>query len=103
MVVANLGEFVGGMAVAGGDLSQVFPRHAVHPVNAFPVLPRGDQELVKGRPIVSPVRVEANPFPQFVFVDLAPPPFVEHVLVVGKDGFESQDEGTIAGLGSLFN
>ena len=66
------------------------------------MLARSHQQFVKRSPVIAPVEIEANALAQFLFVNLAPPPFVEDVLVAGEDGFKSQHHGTVSGLGALF-
>ena len=66
------------------------------------MLARSDQQFVERSPVIAPVEIEANALAQFFGVNLAPPPFVEDVLVAGEDGFQSQHHGTVSGLGALF-
>ena len=102
MALPDLGQLVDGVTIARADLAQIFPRHAVQTVDGVGVLARGHQQFVERRPVVAPVEIEANALLQFFGVNLAPPPFIEDVLVAGEDGFESQHHGTVSGLGALF-
>ena len=58
--------------------------------------------FVERRPVVAPVEVEADALLQFFGVNLAPPPFVENVLITGKNCFETEDYGAVSGLGTFF-
>ena len=102
MALPDLGQFVDGMAIARADLAQIFARHAIQPIDGVGVLARGHQQFVERRPVVAPVEVEANALLQFFGVNLAPPPFIEDVLVAGENGFETQDHGAVSGLGAFF-
>ena len=73
---ANLGNLVGGMAVAGGDLPQIFARHAVQSVNRGLPVACGGEKFVEGGPIVSPIGIEANALAKFAFINFAALPFV---------------------------
>ena len=84
MALPDLGHFVGRMAIPRPDLAQIFPRHAVQSIDRLGVLARGHQQFVERRPVIAPVEVEANALPQLFRINLAPPPFVEDVLVAGK-------------------
>ncbi len=96
----NLGR---GVPVACTDLAQIFARHAVEAVYGFRVIARGGEQFVKGAPIVSPVEVKADTLAKFGLVNFAAPPFVEDVLVAGKDGFNSQNHGTVSGERALLD
>ncbi len=102
MALPDFGQLVDGVTIARADLAQIFPRHAVQAVDGVGVLARRHQQFVERRPVVAPVEIEANALAQFFGVNLAPPPFVEDVLVAGEDGFHSQHHGTVSGLGAFF-
>src|SRR4029077_9808975 len=93
MAAAKFGNLVGGMAVAGSDLAQVFARHAIKPVDGGAVVAGGGEQFVKWSPFVSPVEFETDALAQLAFVDFAPEPFVENMLVAGKNSFDSQHYG----------
>src|SRR5580693_1735950 len=101
MTLADFGNLGGGMTVAGADLAQVFARHAIEAVNGIAVVAGRDQQFVERRPIVAPVKVEANALPQFAFVNFAAPPFLEDVLVAGKDCFRSEHDWAISSKSAL--
>src|SRR3974390_2939269 len=92
MTSSNLRDLFGRVPVARSDFPQIFPRHAVERVQGLAVLPRHYQQVVKGRPIVSPLAVEADAGPQLLGADLAAPPFVEYVLVARENRLQSQDQ-----------
>src|SRR5258708_7580034 len=50
---------------------------------------------MKRRPIVAPIQIEADALAQFALINLAPPPFLENVLVAGKNSFHSEHYRTI--------
>src|SRR5260370_31508619 len=99
MTLAELGYLVGGVAVAGSDLAQIFAGHAIEPVDGGAVVAGGGKQLVKWSPIVAPVEVEPDALAQLVFVNLAASPFVENVLVARKNGFDSQHYMALAEFG----
>ena len=101
MAFADFRDFGGGVAVARSNLAQVFARHAVQAVEGFSVIARGNQQVVKGCPIVSPVKVEPDALAKFVLVDFAAPPFIEDVLVASEDRFDAEHDGAVAGQGAL--
>ena len=103
MALPDLGDLVRGMAIAGADLAQILARHAIQPVERFAVIPRSDEQFVERRPIVSPIEIEADALPQFGFINFAPPPFVENVLIAGKDGLDSEDNWPIASQRALLD
>ncbi len=96
MPLADLRNFGGRVAVASADLAQIFARHAVETIERFRVIARGHKQFVKRRPVVSPIKIEADALPQFALLDLTPPPFIEDVLVASKYGFDSEHDGTVA-------
>src|ERR1700747_3441492 len=103
MPLPDLGDLQRGMAIAGTDLSQVLSRHAVQSIQRFGVVARADEQLVKWRPVVAPIQIEANALAQSRFVNLPPPPLVKNVLVASKYGFDSENHRTIACQSSLLN
>src|SRR5208337_1883925 len=90
MLAAKVGNLVGGMAVAGPDLAQIFAGNAIEPVDGCALVAGGGEQFVKCQPVVSPVKIEANALAQFMFINLASEPFVENVLIAGKNCFQSQ-------------
>src|ERR1700675_609322 len=96
IAAAELGNLFGGVAVAGSDLAQVFARHAIKPVDGGVAIAGGGEQFVKWSPFVSPVEFETNALAQFGFVNFAAEPFVENVLVTGKNSFDSQHDGAPA-------
>ena len=101
MPLPDLGHFVDSMTIARSDLAQIFSRHAVETIDGLGVLARRDQQIVERRPVVAPVEVEADALLQFFGVNLAPPPFVENVLITRKNCFKTEDYGAVSGLGTL--
>ena len=101
MTLANFRDLVGCVTIACGDLSQVFTRHAVEAVNPVGMLACRHEKFVECRPIVPPVEIEAYAAAQFCLTDLAKPPFVEDVLITGKDSLYSEDNGAISELRPL--
>src|SRR5580704_617103 len=95
MALTDLGNFIDGVAVAGADLAQIFSGHAIEAVNGVTVFAGGDEQFVEGAPFVSPVGVETDALAKFVLVDFAAPPFLEHVLMTGEDGFDPEHNGAI--------
>src|SRR5260370_1442271 len=84
MTLAELGYLVGGVAVAGSDLAQIFAGHAIEPVDGGALVAGGGKQLVKWSPIGTPVEVGPGARAQLVFVHLAALPFLQHVLVAIK-------------------
>ena len=101
MTLPDLGHLVRGMTIARSDLAQVLSRHAIQPVDCLAMFARRHQQIVERRPVVSPVEIEANSLPEFLCINLAPPPFVEDVLVAREDGFDSKNHRPIPRLGAL--
>jgi len=64
--------------------------HAIEPIDIGAEIARGGQQFVKWSPVVTPVEFEAYALPQFVFFNFALDPFVEDVLVAGKNGLDAQ-------------
>ena len=95
MPAAHFGDFVGGVTVAGGNSAQILARHAVETIDRGGVVTCGGEEFAKRSPVVSPIEIEADALAQFGFVNLAARPFVEDVLVAGKNGLDSEHEGTL--------
>jgi hypothetical protein len=50
---------------------------------------------VKRSPIVTPVEIETDALAEFAFVDFAPPPLIENVLIAGEDSFNTKHDGAI--------
>src|SRR5712692_1388047 len=103
MPLANLLNFAGCMPVTSSDLAQIFARHAIQTVDGLGVIAGRNQQLVKWSPIVAPVQVEADALAEFAFINLAAPPFVENMLVAGKDGLDSKDHAAVPCKGSLLD
>src|SRR5258708_38925883 len=57
---------------------------------------------MKRRPIVAPIQIEADALTQFALINLASPPFLENVLVAGKNSFNSKHDRTIPRHRTLF-
>src|SRR5258708_38959728 len=57
---------------------------------------------MKRRPIVAPIQIEADALTQFALINLASPPFLENVLVAGKNSFSSKLDRTIPRHRTLF-
>ena len=89
MALADFCNLRSGVTVTGADFAQIFAWHAVETVDGLGMVAGSDEQMVKWRPIVSPVEVEANALPEFGLVDFSAPPFVENVLVAGKNGFDA--------------
>ena len=60
MTLVNLGNLGRRVAVAFPNLPQILARHTIQPINAFAMVPRGNQQFVKRSPIVSPIQVETD-------------------------------------------
>ncbi len=101
VTLADFGQLGGSMAVASADLAQIFARHAIEAVQSLSVVAGGHKQAIERSPVVSPVEVEADSLVEFVLVDITPPPFVENVLVAGKNGLHAKYDGTIADQGAL--
>jgi hypothetical protein len=65
------------------------------------VIASGDEQFVERSPVVSPVEIKADALAQFDFINLAAPPFVENVLIAGKNGFDAENHGPAAGQRAL--
>src|SRR3981081_1801429 len=90
IMVPKLGNLVGGMAIAGSDLAQVFARHAIKAVDGGAAFAGGGEQFVKWSPVVSPVEFEPDALAKIAFVNFAAEPFVENMLVAGKNSLDSQ-------------
>src|SRR5258708_5307457 len=90
IAAAKFGDLIGGVAVTGSNLAQVFARHAIQPVDGGATVTGGGEQFEKWSPIVSPIEFEADALAQLGFVNFAAQPFVENVLVAGKNRFHSQ-------------
>ena len=92
MPVAYFGNLVGGVAVAGSDIAQVFARHAIESVDrARPH--RGRQRAVrKMGPSRIPSQGRSGCAGGVRLVNLSAQPLVENVLVAGKNRFHSEHE-----------
>src|SRR5258708_23827482 len=88
MAAAELGNLVGGVAITGSDLAQVFARHAIQPVDCGDTVTGGGEQFVKWSPVVSPVEFATNALPQFGFVNFVALTFVENMLVPGKNSID---------------
>src|ERR1039458_5152478 len=95
MAAAEFGDPVGSVAIAGPDFAQIFARHAIQAIDGCAVVAGGGEQFVKWRPVVSPVEFETDALAQLVFRNLGAEPFVENVLVAGKNGFDSQHYGAL--------
>src|SRR4030088_105114 len=93
IMVAKLGNLVGGMAIAGSDFAQVFARHAIKPIDGGAVVAGGGEQFVKWSPVVSPVEFEPDALAKLAFVNFMPEQFVENMLVAGKNSLDSQHYG----------
>jgi phage tail protein X len=67
------------------------------------VIARGDQQLVKRRPVISPIEIEADALAKLGFFNVAAPPLVENVLVAGKNRFNPEDHWAISGQRTLLD
>src|SRR5438445_1522550 len=103
MLLANLRNFASRVSVTGANLAQVFARHAIQTINGLRVIAGGGQQLVEWSPVIAPVEVEADSLAEFAFVNLAAPPFVENMLIAGKDGLDSEYNAAVACQGSLLD
>ena len=103
MLLANLRNFASRVSVTGANLAQVFARHAIQTINGLRVIAGGGQQLVEWSPVIAPVEVEADSLAEFAFVNLAAPPFVENMLIAGKDGLDSEYHAAVACQGSLLD
>src|ERR1035441_8908957 len=95
MPAAEFGNLVGGVAVTGANFAQIFARHAIKAIDGCAVVAGGGEQFVKRSPVVSPVEFETDALAQFVFGNLGAEPFVENMLVAGKNGFDSQHYGAL--------
>src|SRR3954454_20631750 len=86
MPLPDLGNLVRGMLVASANLSQIFSRHAVEPVDSLSGLTRYLEQFVEWLPVVSPVQIETDALAQFRFFNLLIKPFVENMLVARENG-----------------
>ena len=94
------------MAAACRSRAPIFPEilagHAIEAVNRFGVLASRDKKFIKGRPVVSPLGIEADAGAQFFGADFAAPPLVEDVLIARIDGFDAKNNRAVAGKGAGF-
>src|SRR5580700_1660472 len=95
MMLANFGNFFGGVAVARSDFAQIFARHAIESVDGCAMIARGREQFVEWGPVVSPIKFEANTLAQFVFFNFAVVPLVQDVLVARENCFDSQRDGAL--------
>ena len=65
------------------------------------MFPCRHQQFVKGRPLISPVKIEANALPQLRFIDLPPPPFVKNLLMARENRLHSQHHRAVSRLRPL--
>src|SRR5207245_6721919 len=61
MRLTDFPNFVSSMPIPHADLTQVFTRHTIEPIDGFRMLARSDQQFVKWRPIIAPVEIETKP------------------------------------------
>ncbi len=94
MTTADFGDLVGGVTVAGCNPAQILARHTVEAIDRGAMVTRSAQQFAKRSPVVSPIEIETDTLAQFGFVNLAARPFVEDVLVAGKNGLDSEREWT---------
>src|ERR1039458_1902991 len=90
MPAADFTDLVRRVAVARCNSAQILARHTIEPVNRGRVVPSGRKQFAKWSPVISPIQIEAGALPKFGFVNLAARPFVEDVLVAGKNSLDSQ-------------
>src|SRR5258708_25255711 len=90
MAASQIGNLVGSVPVTSSDFAQIFARHAIEPVDGGAVVAGSGEQFVKWSPFVSPVEFETDALAQFGFVNFAALPFVENMLVAGKNRFHSQ-------------
>src|SRR5271163_665011 len=95
MAPAQLGNLVGGVAIASSDFAQIFARHAIQAINRCAMITRGGEQFVKWCPVVSPVQFETDALAQFIFINFASQPFVKDVLVARKNSFDSKNNRTL--------
>src|SRR5207302_10045477 len=53
MRLTDFPNFVSSMPIPHADLTQVFTRHTIEPIDGFRMLARSDQQFVKWRPIIA--------------------------------------------------
>src|ERR1043166_5043526 len=90
MALPNLSDLVRSVSVTRANLPQVFTRHTIQSVNTLGMIACSHQQFIEGLPIISPVKIETNAFTQLVLINLAPPPFIQNVLIAGKNCFDAQ-------------
>jgi hypothetical protein len=71
IAAAEFGNLVGGMAITGSDLAQVFARHAIKTVDGGAMVAGGGEQFVKWSPFVSPVEFETDALAQLAFFNFA--------------------------------
>ena len=69
MAAANLADLLGGVAIAGADLAQVFARHTVKTVEAGRVLTRGGKKFEERRPVIAPIEIETDALAKLGFIE----------------------------------
>src|ERR1700721_3290717 len=99
MAQADFSNLGGSVTIASPDFSKVLTRHTVEAVNRLAVIAGGDQQIVKRRPIISPVEIKADALTKLALVNFAAPPLVEDVLVAGINRFDAEHHGTVARQG----
>ena len=102
MPAADLAELVRGMAIARADASHVAARNAVQAIDQCSGSTGAAQQFGVGRPVVTPIKIEANALAQFVARDFAGLPFVQDVLVAGKHHLQAQQQRAATILGEPF-
>src|SRR5437016_4163044 len=90
MPLANLRDLMRGVTVTSTNLPQIFARHAVQSVNTFRMFARRHQQVIEGLPVVPPVQIKAYTLTKLIFINLPPPPFIQDVLIAGKNCLDPQ-------------
>src|SRR5690349_3250986 len=103
MLLSNVANFRGSMTIARANLPEILARHTVQAINRLAVLAGTFQEREERLPVVTPIGVVANAVAQFGFLDLTAHPFIQDVLVAGKDRFHADHDRTAASLRQLFD
>ena len=92
MTATYLGYLVSRMPIARANLAQILTWHAVQPIDRRAALPRRQKNVKEGSPVVSPIQIKTNSLSKFTFVDLSVQPFVDDVLVPGKNRLYSEHQ-----------
>src|SRR5579862_8510599 len=99
----QLSDLLRGVTIAYGDLSHIAAWHAIEAIDRNAIGASALQQLVKGSPVVLPVKVVADALAKLVLVDLPAKPIVEDMLVAGEYRFHPQNHGTLLRAGALGN